>query len=41
MTIENMTTTIDGLLDKEVGTGASLDTIQEVERVLGVQLPRD
>lgn len=41
MTIENMTTTIDALLDKEVGTGASLDAIEEVERVLGVQLPSD
>ena len=41
MTIETMTTTINGLLDKEVGTGASLDAIQEVERVLGVQFPKD
>ena len=41
MNIEAMTTTINELLDKDVGMGASVSVILEVERVLGVQFPKD
>lgn len=41
MSIENMTTTIDELLDKEVGSGASLEAIRAAERELGVKFPAD
>lgn len=36
-----MTTTIDALSDKEVGTGAAAELIRAAEQVLGVQFPKD
>jgi len=41
MSIENMTTTIERLLDKDLGDGASMDAIQTAERELGVKFPND
>ena len=41
MDIEGMTTTIEALLDKDIGSGASSDIVQSVEKSLGVQFPDD
>ncbi|MBX3417032.1 MAG: SMI1/KNR4 family protein [Pirellulaceae bacterium] len=36
-----MTTTIEGLLNKDTGDGASLDAIRAAERELGIKFPFD
>ena len=41
MSTENMTTTIDALPDKEIGSGASAEAVQAVEQTLGVEFPND